>query len=64
MKLYWWVVNTDQDSGPTNYIVIARDVEAARQSIVTSALTRPHHLATICTKSPSHVIPHLQPISI
>ena len=38
MNLYRWVVNTKQDSGPTNYIVMASDVKTARMTLLAKRL--------------------------
>jgi hypothetical protein len=53
MKLYRWIINTDKDSGPTNYIVMAN----TRAEAVRSALARcpEHHSASITSIVPDVV---------
>lgn len=63
MQVYWWVVNTPIDSGPTNYIVMAKDMDAARQAILDYPRTREHHKAAIRSKWPK-ILDSLQPIKI
>lgn len=63
MNLYWWVVNTKQDSGPTSYIVMAADVESARQGVLSDLAVTHYHVVPIQQQDPA-VLPPGRPIII
>ena len=43
MTLFWWTVNTSEDSGPTNYLVMAETLLEARYAVLASEKVPTHH---------------------
>lgn len=52
MNLYWWTINTATDSGPTNYLVMAVNVQAARKAVFATGRVPAHHTEEITSLDP------------